>query len=141
MAVPGRVDSSASAGSHKLLKQGGATLVTEPGDVIELLESPARHHFSGTHAVRYMPTEPRSDGSLFDAADRSPVPDSAALTTAVEPSGDPLRDAVLAALAESLTLDELLGRFPGSAGEIRATITMLEIERRVVRDGARLRRR
>lgn len=37
MAVPGRVDAAASAGCHKIIREGWATLVTNPGDVLDAL--------------------------------------------------------------------------------------------------------
>ncbi|MDN5821282.1 MAG: DNA-processing protein DprA [Brachybacterium sp.] len=36
-AVPGPVTSAASAGSHRLLRERGAVLITEPGDLLDLL--------------------------------------------------------------------------------------------------------
>lgn len=36
-AVPGPVTSAASAGSHRLIRERGAVLVTEPGDLLDLL--------------------------------------------------------------------------------------------------------
>ena len=67
MAVPGRVDSVASRGVHQLLKSGGALLVTEPGDVLELLRRPAEHQFGGTHGAIY--GEGSGDGSGERQAD------------------------------------------------------------------------
>jgi DNA processing protein len=58
MAVPGRIDSPASEGSNELIKKGEAALVAAPGDVLELLESPARHQWRGTHDARYEAGEP-----------------------------------------------------------------------------------
>jgi DNA processing protein len=37
MALPGRVDSPASAGCHKIIREGWATLVTGPGDILDCL--------------------------------------------------------------------------------------------------------
>ncbi len=37
MAVPGRVDASSSAGCHKIIREGWATLVTSPADVLDAL--------------------------------------------------------------------------------------------------------
>lgn len=163
MAVPGRVDSPASVGTLKLLKAGGATLVTEPGDVIELLETPARHHFAGTHAVRYTPLTSDADGGHGEPAridhlpaegDDRPPPESMLFDVSGLRSGatprpevdvatepDPLRRAVLGALAEPLSIDELASKLGADAGGLRGVMTMLEIERRVVREGAKFRRR
>lgn len=37
MAVPGRIDSNASTGCHKIIREGWATLVTSAGDVLDAL--------------------------------------------------------------------------------------------------------
>lgn len=37
MALPGRVDSPASAGCHRMIREGWATLVTSPADILECL--------------------------------------------------------------------------------------------------------
>lgn len=50
-AVPGPVTSAASAGSHRLLRERGAVLITEPADVLDLLPGgPAAGE--GSHAVQ-----------------------------------------------------------------------------------------
>ncbi len=112
--VPGRIDSPASRGSNELIKIGGAALVTEPGDIIHALESPARHQHLGTHADRYAkPT----DDSLFGAT-------------------DPELHAVLAALACPRTPDELARDLGMDPSVIRTQLTLLEIRRLVERRGA-----
>lgn len=111
--VPGRIDSPASRGSNELIKIGGAAVVTEPGDIIRELESPARHQHLGTHAVRY--SRPPSD-SLF----------------AVEPE----HQALLAALASPKTPDELARETGQDPITIRTKLTLLEIRRLVERRGA-----
>lgn len=124
MAVPGRVDSPASWGTHELLKQGGAALVTEPGDVLAILETPARHSFNGSHQDRYAdPT--RAADSLF--ADR--------VSTGALPLSDVQR-AILAALDSPRTLDELAQATGLSPATLRAEVTVLEIQRRVRRAGS-----
>lgn len=58
MAVPGRVDSTASEGSNELIKKGEAAMVTSPGDVLEMLEAAAHHQWRGTHADRFDAGDP-----------------------------------------------------------------------------------
>lgn len=130
MALPGRVDSPASQGSLALLKEGGAALVTEPGDVIALLESPARHVHAGTHEARYQPgVNGTGEGG----------PGLFAPTT--ELSLPPLDDASLAILAaaEGSTLDEICARTALPVSQVRSQLTLLEIARRVIREGSRFR--
>lgn len=129
-ALPARVDSSAAEGSLDLIKKGGAEMVTHPEDILHTLETPARHHFNGTHAVRYggLPEADGTDGLFTPGA----------------PSGAPPRDAglsesqksILVALDAPRTLDQLAIELKLDAAKVRADITMLEIRRRVVRRGS-----
>ncbi len=119
MGLPGRVDSPASAGTLELLKNG-AHLVTGPGDVLSILEGDAFHLYSGTHAAK--------TGSPALAPPPAPAPSSDA--------DEPTR-ALLAALGEPRTGDELAEAVGVEPGELRAKLTMLEIQGRVRREGSR----
>jgi DNA processing protein len=128
MAVPGRVDSAASWGTHELLKQGGAALVTEPGDVLNTLEAPARHSFNGAHTARYADPS-RGDESLFEDGEAP---------AALPATG--VQRAILAALESPRTIDELIQATGLPASSLRAEITVLEIQKRVHRAGSHLAR-
>ncbi len=118
MALPGRVDSGASAGTHNLIKLGGALMVTEPGDVIAQLEGQAFHEAVGTHSARYaqdLPIEPRPG-----------------------PAMSPRQSTIVEALTEPLSPDQLSERTGLEPSVLRAELTVLEIQGRVRRDGLRL---
>jgi DNA processing protein len=130
MALPGRVDSQSSRGTLELIKIGGAALVTDPGDVIHTLESQARHQHTGTHAARFVPP----NGELFS--------EPAAEPEAPKPS-PPIPDnhrAILDALAEPKTVDELCIETGLDPARLRTEITLLEVQKRVSRSGGRLQR-
>lgn len=132
LVVPGRVDSPASAGSLSLLKAGGAALVTAPTDVVDALECSARHLHAGTHAARFgSPAAPVPEG---DAPSTGPSTPGWLLETTLSA---PQR-AVLEALDEPASLDELTGRVGGNAGEVLAAVTVLELRRLVERRAGRL---
>ncbi|MCC6662069.1 MAG: DNA-protecting protein DprA [Phycisphaerales bacterium] len=123
MAVPGRVDSPASSGTLDLLKAGGATLVTEPGDVLGILETPARHAAGGTFAARYGAPDPPP---LFEGESDESLP----LT--------PAQRSILAELGDALTIDELAAKTGLEPSSLRSELTVLEIQQRVKREGPRL---
>lgn len=156
-ALPSRVDSAASEGSLELLKAGGAALVTHPKDVLDALESPARHLYTGTHRERYAgwhrpPTgEAAAAQSLFaqpgggpaelnDEGDRAgtPVGDRCHPGNGFQPSLSAPQQAILAALEEAMTMDELAKATGLEPGKLRAELTVLEIGRRVTRAGTRV---
>lgn len=125
LAVPGRVDSAASAGCLELIRAGAGLAVT-PGDVLEALEAPARHAHASTHATRY-------GGPGDTPAEDAAPPDLTGLTET--------QRSMCHALAEPKTLDELARETGIGAEVLRAEATMLEIRRVVVREGARIRLR
>jgi DNA processing protein len=139
-ALPARVDSSAAEGSLELIKKGGAEMVTHPTDILHSLESPARHHFNGTHGARYGDGSAQvssgsagsSDG-LFGTGDAAPITQTPALRDAGLSES---QKSILAALDAPRTLDQLLVELKLDAAKVRADITMLEVRRRVVRRGS-----
>ncbi len=118
-AVPGRVDSPHSRGTHELLKEGGAHFTTDPADVIAALEAPAHHVHSGTHGHRY------------------------ATATIELPAGvnpDPLARSILDALNEPMSPDHLIQSTGADAPKVLAQLTLLEIQGRITREGPRFKR-
>lgn len=121
-AVPGRIDSSASGGSNDLLKSG-AHLVTDPGEIIEILE--------------------RSAGNLKQGARSHSAPQSSpASVQPLEPIGDidPVGRQILEALTEPRTGDQLADQLGLEPGQVRAAATMLEIQGRIRRSGSNFER-
>lgn len=160
-AVPGRVDSPASAGANELIKMGGAQLVTAPGDVLEALQTPARHAHQGTHAARYTPmlfesSEDESEAAASRASrENSPAPAHASTKAAATSStlsttpGSPApsasisktQQAILAALANGpLPLDAILAQTSLPAHTLQADLTILELRRQVRRTGSQIER-
>ena len=142
-ALPSRVDSTAAEGSLDLIKKGGAAVVTHPGDILDALESPARHHHSGTHAA--ITADPaREEGALFNALDNHERPGSPGVPQTNR--GDGVRDSglsdsqrvVLAALSEPRSMDELARETGLEVATLRADVTVLEVRRRVRRMGSKV---
>lgn len=138
MAVPGRVDSAASIGTHELLKEGAAALVTDPADVLAILESPARHAHGGTHIHRYSIQTPADDLFSTTTAEDGPAGALAEPKPSL-PLSQP-QQTIIAALSEPLTIDELLKTTGLSPSALRSEVTILEIQRRIVRKGGYLAR-
>lgn len=131
MAIPGRVTDAASAGTLDLIKSGGAALVTEPADVLALLAEPARRHALSAPVATAMPaatapasSQRRAEPAPPPPAQHRPVTDGQA--------------AILDALQDGPTFDELLDRLGGDAATLRAAMTMLEVAGLVKRSGSRL---
>lgn len=136
-AVPGRVDSPESEGTNELLKTGGAALVTEPADVLNQLETPARHLFQDTHAARYQP----ADAGLFAAPADMLSPTAEPKTSAALATLSASQRAIVDALDTPRTLDELADRTALEPSTLRADLTILELRRVVHRSGSKIARR
>ena len=133
------MDSGASEGSLKLLKAGEAQLVTHPEDIVQALETPARHLFAGTHAHRY------ANPSLFvsgegEGGDVQAAPRQESAAKGVEIGLSDGQRAILGALDEPRTVDQLCIALSIDAAKMRSDITMLELRRRVVRRGTKIER-
>jgi DNA processing protein len=115
-ALPGRVDSPASRGCLNLITQGGAHMVVDPSDILDMLEAPARRHR----------TERGDDGPEQPAA---PLFDLTRLS-------DPQRR-IIESLDSPGSFDEIVRRTGLDAGVVRSETTMLELQRIVVRRGER----
>ena len=122
-AIPGRVDSAASGGSNDLLKSG-AHLVTDPGEIIEILERSAGHLSRGARAVS-SPTSARTQSSPPPPPPPEPIGEI-----------DPVGRRILEALTQARTGDQLADHLGLEPGQIRAAATMLEIQGRIRRVGA-----
>lgn len=142
MALPGRVDSPSSEGALELLKAGGAALVTNPADVLDLLESPARFLHAGLHEARFAPAPPTTDSAEGKLVKQR----TAALASVALPGPGAVdltetQRRIVEALAEPKSIDELARTTGLEAGRLLADTTMLEIRRVIVRNGALLVRR
>lgn len=142
MVVPGRVDSPSSEGSLDLLKSGGGAVVTTPGDVIEILEGPARQLFEGVHA-EFRRDLPGAESGLFgggDGAARPPDPRASAAPAPALGNLTVSQRTLVEALAEPRTFDDLARHTGLDPAVLRADATVLEIRRVIIRDGSRLAR-
>lgn len=145
MILPGRVDAESIAGSLDLLKRGCGAMVTEPGDVLDLLESPARFAHQGVHADRYAdparaPMVEVDDPETTATSNRASQDGNPDDLPDGPPSASPNDDAqILAALRRDragLTFDTLLGNLQWEASRLRTGLTMLELSGRVRRNGS-----
>lgn len=117
MALPGRVDSPASAGCHQLLQEGAAALVVNHADVLRQLDA-SSHLMRG--ALEAAGHEGASDGAtLFDG---NLTPGQLAIV-------EVLRDA-----GQAMLVDQLAARTRLPVNQLLADLTLLEIRGRVRKD-------
>jgi predicted Rossmann fold nucleotide-binding protein DprA/Smf involved in DNA uptake len=96
--------------------------------VINALEACAHHQHRGTHSARYAP-----------ATDLFTQPEAEPKAVSVAPISD-AHKAILDALEEPLTMDQLSAATGFEIARLRTEITVLEVQRRIAREGPRLRR-
>lgn len=136
LAIPGRVDSRASEGSNELIQKGEAAVALQPSDVLDALESAARHQHAGTIG----PLSARSPESRDTAGARSAQADLPLTALSHQPAND-LQRRMLEALNTPMTVEELCRTLGADAGLVQAEATRLELSRTIVRHGSRLARR
>lgn len=128
-AIPGRADTSASAGSNSLIRKGEAGLVTSPAELLTDIESPARHLFAGTHTARFQAPAHAHEVSTTLTA---PKP------SAVNGLSD-MQRTVLDAASEDRSPDELVRLTGLEASTVRSALTMLELKGLIKRNGTKVR--
>jgi DNA processing protein len=119
MALPGRVDSPASAGCLKAIREGWAALVTSHADVLEQLDA--------------------SDQLVRGALEAAGMPDARSVATLFDGNLTPGQQAIVAALREAgngeiLIAEQIAARTQLPLQQIMADITLLQIRGRVIRD-------
>lgn len=121
MALPGRVDAPGSAGCHKIIREGWATLVTSATDVLDQLGDAGQLLKAGLDEPGEERAKPQAaaepSASLFDI-------------TLTEP-----QKKLVEALSEERSLDELVAWMGGEVGPVQADLTMLEIRGVIERRG------
>lgn len=112
MAIPGRVDAPGSAGCHKIIREGWATLVTSASDVLDQLGEAGqllKVDLDGHHGA----PGPRA------AAGSMPSPFEATLTEA--------QRKIVEAVVEPRSLDQIVAWTGLEVGPVSADLTLLEI--------------
>lgn len=117
MALPGRVDSDASAGCHRAIREGWATLVTSVPDVLAQLGEAGQ-------MLRVATGEVRPEGPAVSLADGL----------------SERQKRIVEALDRPCTTDELAARSGLPAHKVQVELTMLEIRGAVRRSGGRFER-
>jgi DNA processing protein len=122
MALPGRVDSPASAGCNRMLREGWAALVTDHADVLNQLDA------SG-HLVR---------GALEAAGQDRATTAATLFDVNLSPAQSAIVDALRAA-GEPLLVDQIAARTQLPMSQLMADLTLLQIRGRIARDSAGVR--
>lgn len=117
MALPGRVDSPASAGCLKAIREGWAALVASHADVLQQLDA--------------------SDQLVRGALEAAGHPDAGRTATLFDGKLSPGQEAIVSALIEAndaLLVDQLAARTQLPLSQIMADLTLLQIRGRIAKD-------
>ncbi len=120
MAIPGRVDAMSSAGCHKIIREGWATLVTNPADVLDALGE------AGQMLKVGMMNETEAG-----AAEQKPGAGGSGAGLGLTES----QQKILDAMAGPSSLDQLVAWTGLTVQNVQAELTMLEIRGAVRRSG------
>ena len=120
MALPGRVDSPASAGCHKMIRESWATLVTSSGDVLDALGETGQL------------LKARAGGQ---AAGQSGDGDDGRPTSLFEQNLTDSQRKIFDALSAPQALDQLAAATGMAVQAVQADLTMLEIRGVIRKEG------
>ena len=120
MALPGRVDSPASAGCHKMIRQGWATLVTSSADVLDALGE------TGQLLKAAMTGDPQKDDAQPNLFEQN--------LTATQRR-------ILEALGEPRSLDQIAAAADLSVQDVQADLTLLQIRGAIEKSGSTYQRK
>lgn len=125
MALPGRVDSDASTGCHRLIRDGGATLITSAPDVIDCLEE-SRHLIAAATSADPPGLRPgRPEPGPEERASKGADGAAAKLSQQnLSPSQRKILDQIG---PEPIELGELAARTNLEISRLQADLTMLQI--------------
>lgn len=117
MALPGRVDSPASSGCHRAIKEGWAALITDHADVLNQLDA-------ASHLVR---------GALESAGHQNATKAATLFDGNLTDGQKKIVDALIEA-NDALLLDHIAARTQLPMSQIMADLTLLQIRGRVKKE-------
>jgi DNA processing protein len=126
LAVPGRVDAATSAGCHKIIREGWATLVTSVTDVLDALGDAGQLLKAG---VEHTPGNPGNPTTRTSPSSEQKASLFAATQTDAQKS-------VLEALSEPLDVDQLADKTGLPIHVLQAELTLLQVRGSVGKSGA-----
>lgn len=126
MAVPGRVDSPTSAGCHRIIREGWATLVTNGADVLDALGETGELLKAG---VAHDPDQSPQENDKENANSSS--------TSLFEETLSESQSKILGSLTEPRMLDQVAANTGLPVHVIQSDLTMLQIRGMVRKEGVR----
>ncbi len=130
MAVPGRIDSPASAGCHRIIREGWATLVGSTGDILDALGETGQ-------LLRGAMEQQHPHAETADADDRSTLFDDSPGSTPPQPGATGLtrtQQRLFDAITDDpIDLDQIVRASGLAIATVQSELTMLELRRLVER--------